>query len=166
VNVRGFFPDGSKIRSFGGPSSSARTFRFVVEMAGAYTLEVTRSATLQSGAESGGNYTITLEQIEPFEDRGTSAAADPYVSPRVETLRQQLARGEADAIPRFWEEITRTGTPLVEPIAGDPEHFLVTFVWRATFPTYNVLVFWNPYATEHPDDFRMAHVAGSDAWVK
>ncbi|WP_430780013.1 alpha/beta hydrolase [Actinoplanes sp. G11-F43] len=46
-------------------------------------------------------------------------------SPRIAALLDDPA---PDAVDRFWAEITRTGTPLIEPYA-DGRH-LVTFLWR------------------------------------
>jgi hypothetical protein len=44
IRVRGFFPDGSKIRSFAGPNTGVKDFRFVIEMPGLYQLELTGDA--------------------------------------------------------------------------------------------------------------------------
>src|SRR5579872_5823921 len=41
IDLKGFFPDGSKIRSFSGPPNGTRGFRFVAEAAGDYRLELT-----------------------------------------------------------------------------------------------------------------------------
>ncbi len=41
-------------------------------------------------------------------------------------------------ISAFWKQVTTEGTPLVESIEKDPQHQLVTFLWRGTPETRNV----------------------------
>lgn len=67
---------------------------------------------------------------------------------------------------RFWAEVGREGTPLVDPVPNDVSHVLATFVWRQSFEIHNVLVLWNPYATEHPDDYEMRRLEQTDLWYK
>lgn len=145
VRVRGFFPDGSKIRNFSGPETGVKSIRFVIEIPGEYELELTG---MGSGSQQG-SYTLVLEQVQSMEERTRIPLPEPFVSPRI----QSLADADFTALARFWEETQKTGTPLVDNIATDPEHLLVTFLWRATFETKNVVVLWNPYALEHPEDF-------------
>src|SRR6516165_8420234 len=60
LQVKGLFPDGSKIRSFSGPQSGRKVFRFVAEAPGVYQMELT---ALGGGTEEG-RYTITWEQVQ------------------------------------------------------------------------------------------------------
>jgi hypothetical protein len=62
------------------------------------------------------------------------------ISPRLRMLQQAFQQGAADALSAFWQLIARNGTPLVEPIADDPDSSLVSFLWRATEPIHNVVV--------------------------
>jgi hypothetical protein len=93
--VKGLFPDASKIRSFSGARLGAKVFRFVAETPDTNQMEL----TALGGGQAEGRYTITLEQVQPMAER--------------------------------------------------------LFVWKQTFGINNVLVLWNPYATEHPDDYQM-----------
>src|SRR5437660_1759826 len=77
----------------------------------------------------------------------------------------ELAKPVEDHL-KFWQDVAHEGTPLSEPVEKEPNYLLVTFLWRETFETYNVLVGWFPYAAEHPDDFQMARLAGTDLWHK
>jgi enterochelin esterase family protein len=43
---------------------------------------------------------------------------------------------------------------------------LVTFLWRASFETWNVLVVWTPYSAQQPDDYKMARLADTNLWYK
>ena len=162
LQVRGLFPDGSKIRSFSGPRLGAKVFRFVAEAPGMYQLEL----TALGGGQAEGRYTITLDQVQPIAERLSIPVPDPYTSPRILALRKQIASGDRDALSRFWAAVAREGTPLSDPIPDDPGHLLATFVWKQTFDIDNVLVLWNPYATEHPDDYRMRRLEQTDVWYK
>lgn len=62
-------------------------------------------------------------------------------SPRLLALEKQLESGDKGALDSFWREESRQGTPLVETLPGDPHHVLVTFLWRGTAGTRNVVLF-------------------------
>lgn len=162
VTVKGLFPDGSKIRMFNGPSTGDRSFRFVVESPGPYTLELTGIP----GSASAGSYTLTLEQVQLIADRLSIKVPEHDFSPRVQALEKAFLAGGPSVLDTFWNQVKREGTPLVEPLPEDPGHLLVTFLWRATFDTRTVLVLWNPYATEHPEDFAMSRLGNTDVWYK
>jgi enterochelin esterase family protein len=51
-------------------------------------------------------------------------------SPRPTALAAALADGHPGALPAFWDEVAAAGAPLVEAIAGEPDHRAVTFLWR------------------------------------
>lgn len=68
-------------------------------------------------------------------------------------------------LEEFWHRVEDEGTPLVEEIDGDPDHFAVTFLWRGGPATQNVLVLPNKVAD--PLDFSrnlMVRVADTDVW--
>jgi enterochelin esterase family protein len=82
-------------------------------------------------------------------------------SPRIERLRADLGRGvmSTDA---FWAEIKASGTPLVEPLG--PKHSLVTFLWRGTPETRNVVVYLADFVGVRPQDYMMRRLQSSDVW--
>src|SRR5262245_38228314 len=53
-----------------------------------------------------------------------------HVSPRISALQKQLAAGNSLALEKFWDEIAKEGTPLIEPSSDSDSHLLVTFLWR------------------------------------
>ncbi len=90
---------------------------------------------------------------------------DDAHSPRIAALQAALAKGASTALADFWADIARIGTPLIEPIADDPEHYLVTFLWRAHEPLDNVLVLggWHGYyATPN----HLLHLPATDLWYR
>ncbi len=162
LRVRGLFPDGSKIRSFSGPQLGKKVFRLVAETTGMYQIELT---ALGSGSTER-RYTITLEQVQPMAERLSISVPEPYTSPRILSLQNQLANGNHGALDRFWAEVGKEGTPLVDPIPNDATSVLATFVWKQSFEIQNVLVLWNPFATEHPDDYQMRRLEQTNLWYK
>jgi Domain of unknown function (DUF3327) len=151
--VTAFLPDGSKIRSF-----ADGEFRFVAEAPGMYRLDVKPTQA--------GKVRIAIHQIQPLADRLHLAMPDGERSPRIVALEKELRAGHREALAKFWDDVAREGTPLAEPAEKEPNYLLVTFVWRETFETNNVLVGWFPYAAKHPDDFQMTRLAGTDLWHK
>lgn len=106
-------------------------------------------------------------------------------SPRVLQVRKDIMDRQRDAVESFWKSVERTGAPLVEPLDeraqeqpksttitqasekhGSSESLLVTFVWKGTPETKNVLVGWPRLALANPDAYFMSHVEGTDLWFK
>jgi enterochelin esterase family protein len=65
----------------------------------------------------------------------------------------------------FWRAVTAEGTPLVEPLEGDPGHAAVTFLWRGGPRTRAVLVLPNSlYDPQQLARNLMSRVPGTDVW--
>src|SRR5262249_45441003 len=79
-----------------------------------------------------------------------------------ESLAKELANGTTTEA--FWQEVSKAGTPLVESLGPTAKHQLVTFLWRGTADTRNVLVLWDPYSWVSPQDYVMHRLAETDVW--
>ncbi|NIM95224.1 MAG: DUF3327 domain-containing protein [Anaerolineales bacterium] len=53
------------------------------------------------------------------------------LSPRLRHLQKNLEDGNIDALQSFWDEMVNVGGPLIEEIADDHDHSLVSFLWRS-----------------------------------
>lgn len=62
--------------------------------------------------------------------QGIAPGEERYLSPRVGALAKELAAGNRAALEKFWEEVSKQGTPLVEPVAQSEKYRWVTFLWR------------------------------------
>ena len=132
----------------------------VAEAPGAYRVEVAAKDKHASGT-----YTIALEKVVTLATRLTPPK--PVVeSQRIQALRDSLERGKRESVTAFWDEVTKTGAPIIEPIAGDQENMAVTFVWKGTTYTHNALVLWLPYVGVAPDEFLMTRLGETDVWYK
>ena len=58
-----------------------------------------------------------------------SSWRERFSSPRIEALQKEIASGQT-ATDAFWSEVTKGGTPLIEPSSERDKHQLVTFLWR------------------------------------
>ncbi|MCO5178282.1 MAG: alpha/beta hydrolase-fold protein [Thermomicrobiales bacterium] len=86
-----------------------------------------------------------------------------YTCARIEQLATAIANGEAGALATFWDELEREGTPIVDIDDNDPSQCLVTFVWRETGPTDDVLL--REVCTNLPQDKRkLRKLADTDVW--
>jgi len=92
-----------------------------------------------------------------------SAWRDKYTSQRIEALRKDVATGHVSTVA-FWEDVSKQGTPLIEPSHEGDSHQLVTFVWRGTPNTHNVLVVSDPFTWVRPQDYLMKRVRNTDVW--
>ncbi|HWR13523.1 MAG TPA: alpha/beta hydrolase-fold protein [Terriglobales bacterium] len=135
-------------------------FNLVANVPGTYRVDIAGK-----NPRATGTYSIALAKVVTLAAR--LAPLKPVVeSLRIEALRKSLERGEQESLNWFWQEINKTGAPLIEPIAGDRENMAVTFVWKGTPYTHNVLVLWLPYLGVTPDEFFMTRLGDTDVWYK
>ena len=132
----------------------------VAQAPGAYRVEVAAKDPRASAT-----FSISLERLVPLAER--LAPPKPVVeSPRIHALRASLQRGEQNSLSTFWQEVQQTGAPFIESIPGDRENMAVTFLWKHTPDTHNVLVLWLPYVGVAPDEFFMERLGQTDVWYK
>lgn len=87
-------------------------------------------------------------------------------SPRIELLAERLAAGDHVALDEFWRDVEASGAPLVEP-ADEPDHRLVTFLWRdRTGDTRNVVVLWGPAPYWDVAANAFERLLDTDLWFK
>jgi enterochelin esterase family protein len=153
-------PDGSPLRHYPGPAEDGkRLCVFIADVSGSYRLDVATSATQPV------SYKLTLNQVLSLDERlKPKEWQDPNPSPRMEALRKQAASGNAD-ITAFWKQVTAEGTPLVESIEKDPQHQLVTFLWRGTSETRNVFPNGSfKIGGRYPLDYVFHQIPLTDVW--
>jgi len=161
VTVAAYRPDGSRIRNFGGPPDGKKTFAFEAASSGTYKL------VMRSAVSPATSYTVTIDKIAPASaDLAVHASTEKFVSPKITALRAQVEKGNRPALADFWRETEKSGTPLVEPIDGNNDDVLVTFLWRAKADVRDVLVLWGPFAFARPADYMMTRLADTDLWYR
>lgn len=104
------------------------------------------SATLAVGCALGG-------EEPPAETRAP-------MSPRLALLAKE-AHEEPGATGRFWEEIGKLGTPLVEPASADASRSLVTFLWRGDRKTEGVFLLGSLSG-----EALLTRLDGTDVWYR
>jgi MacB-like periplasmic core domain len=151
IVVIAYDPSGRKFRGARiGPGESR--FDFVVERSGMHRIEIAASDKTAEG-----NYSITLEKIVPFAAR-LAPPKQVLESPRIKLLKASVQAGNRQSVDACWEEVRREGAPIIEPLLGDRKNKLVTFLWRATPDTQNVIVLRIPNAAGAPDNYFMSRL--------
>jgi enterochelin esterase family protein len=77
---------------------------------------------------------------QPASDDVPFHPADANASPRLARLRADVEARTRNAVAAFWAETQTATVPLVEPSPRGPRHSLVTFVWRGSDKTRNVVI--------------------------
>ena len=87
---------------------------------------------------------------------------------RLSQLQQELVAGNRRTLESFWRDVTKEGTPLIEPVQGDNKHLLITFLWRGNAKTRNVVVMsdLDQAGRDEPSDNQMSHLPNSDLWYR
>ncbi|MFE7610028.1 enterochelin esterase [Streptomyces celluloflavus] len=108
--------------------------------------------------------------------RARTAAADrplprPAAGPRITRLAHRLDTAAPDErtalVADFWAAAERSGTPLVEPLDGDPDHRAVTFLWRGHRATRQVLLLANRLMDrDHLAGSLLTRLPGTDIWYR
>jgi len=164
VNGAFYGPDGARLYNLGGPAAENRPFGLEAPVAGIYKL------ALRSATPTAKSFTLKVESIIPVEKRVPAAPANPprekFSSPRLAALRKAVEAGNRDAVAAFWRAIEKEGAPIFERPEGNDRDTLVTFLWRGTPSTRNVMILWGPYAMARPADYQMANIAGTDVWYR
>jgi enterochelin esterase-like enzyme len=86
-------------------------------------------------------------------------------SPRLLVLKKDIEAGNRAALERFWQDVTKQGTPLVEPVKEADRQVLLTFLWRAKEETRNVVVFGGVAGTDINEN-QMTRLLDTDLWYK
>ena len=89
----------------------------------------------------------------------------PLISPCLSVLQEALIAGNTGILEAFWQEITAQGTPLIEPIPGDANHVLVTFLWREQEPLQNILIAGAVVGWDVSEN-QMSRLLNTDLWYK
>lgn len=87
----------------------------------------------------------------------------PTFSPRLQALHERIMTGDYAAVGEFWTEIEAQGSPLIEPIAGDECHVLVTFLWRE-IATIESAVVMGGVTGFNDDDGKLTRLGGTNVW--
>ncbi|WP_346911629.1 enterochelin esterase domain-containing protein [uncultured Roseibium sp.] len=140
--------DGKLLRRLIGPESDRKSFNILITEDARYITASSVRGETDFTVEITQNVMPLLEQ----QDTGSS----PLMSPKLGDLQQTLKDGgTADA---FWQAISETGTPMVEP--GPDGDYIVTFLYRGA--RQNVRIMGAPSANH---DW-MSHLDGSDIWYR
>jgi enterochelin esterase family protein len=87
-------------------------------------------------------------------------------SPRIDALSRSIAGGDAQAVARFWQDVKSTHAPLIEPIAGDKDHRLVTFIYQGTVATRGVALLSQLTPARDPAGSALSLLPGTNVWFK
>jgi enterochelin esterase family protein len=152
--------DGIRVRQWPLGDTPSRRVGFVAPASATYQVRITASGT------AGATYSLRLERLA-VSDRMRGVSVTPrevHTSERIRQLSRDVQQGRRDAVSQFWRDVTGHG-PLVESAQGNEQDLLVTFLWRETFETHNVLVGW-PMAVFRAQDYYMSRLANTDVWYK
>ena len=155
-----FKPDGSVFRRLtGGSSDGAKVpFVFATEGAGPYLFQI------ENLGDQSADYELAIGKVISLSERlQPEPWSDPYRSPRIQALRDQIANGHTDT-ESFWKQVAAEHTPLTEPYGSDGKYQLVTFLWRSTRDTRNILVRGSFLGVGPASDYSMHRIANSDVW--
>jgi enterochelin esterase family protein len=81
-------------------------------------------------------------------------------------LREGLRTLRPNAVEEFWQRLAKTGAPIVEPIPGNEESFLVTFVWKGSEITKHVLLARGRFTDAWPGRHLLSRIPDTNVWFK
>jgi len=103
----------------------------------------------------------------------SAGAMDEVASQRLRNLVDAIEQGDGVALETFWRTIAQEGAPMVEPIEGDKDLMLLTFLWHGSKDTDNVILFSAltvrpnmDFTVEHLAQGQLTQLAGTNVWYK
>jgi len=87
-----------------------------------------------------------------------------FDSPRLATLASRIEKGDSAAVEKFWHEIAEKGAPLIEPAGTDAGEVSVTFLFRGSEETRNVVLMADSGLWGDIPSNRMERLGMSDVW--
>ena len=153
------YPDGTIARRLVGSSGEGKApFVFAAEGAGSYSFKI------ENPGDQSATYELAIGEVVSLNERlKPQPRTDPYLSPRIQSLRSQISEGRTNT-DSFWKQVAAEGTPLAEPYGSDGKYQLVTFLWRSTHDTRNVFVRGSFLGVGPPADYSMHQIPNSDVW--
>jgi len=85
------------------------------------------------------------------------------LSPKIENLYNKLSSGTL-VLEKFWSEIQKEGTPLIEEVQGE-EKVILTFLYRGNEEVNNVLIYGGVPGYRYSENI-MERLPNTDIWVK
>jgi len=163
VSAALFQPDGLHLRDVSESPDGNRQFAFIAEVQGTYRLVLTsptRAGKYELRLTNRLSLNERLNRVRHGQD--PTPREDKYSCAAIEALSRQILGGDKST-EAFWQRVTLSGTPLVEPFPRDNRYQLVTFLWRGSADTRNVLV--SGFFTKPPTtDYLTNQLAGTDVW--
>ena len=87
--------------------------------------------------------------------------------PRILALQERLKSGDRrSALEQFWQQVSRTGTPLIEPVGDASHEVVVTFLWRGDRETRTIGLLVPLTNSPGMPSFPLRHLPDSDVWYK
>ncbi len=151
--------DGTIARRLVGTSGEGRpSFPFAAEGAGMYSFKI------ENPGDQSASYELSIGAVVSLDERlKPQPSSDPYTSKAIQTLRDQISAGQTNT-DTFWKQVKAQGTPLTEPFGSDGKYQLVTFLWRSTHDTRNVLVIGSFWGVGAPAAYSMHRIPDADVW--
>jgi enterochelin esterase family protein len=160
INLFLLSPDGTIYRRLINQSSGEgkAPFAFTAEGAGTYSFK------FENLGDQSANYELAIGEVISLNERFKPQPwSDAYPSPRILSLRKQIAAGQTNT-DSFWNRVAAEHTPLAEPYGSDGKYQLVTFLWRGTHDTRNIFVRGSFLGVGSPADYSMHQIPNSDVW--
>lgn len=86
-------------------------------------------------------------------------------SETISNLQNEIKNGHEDAIQNFWDKIEVSGTPIIEPIDGDDDNALITYIYKGDENTENVVVM-HPTCWKDYKDNMLINIPNTNVWYK
>ena len=106
-------------------------------------------------------------------DASAASSTVELESPRLTALLKDVRAIKNQVLENFWRDISKQGTPLVESIPGEPDHVLLTFLWRGDEQTKNVVLFSvlttranMGFSTEQLARSQLTRLPRTDVWYR
>ena len=182
IAFEAFDPGGRKLKDVHVDAPGRAEVGFAAATTATYQVRIAR-VHVEDSPDASGLFLLHTTQTSPTVRMAgqNSSPVVRYESPRILQLTKELQTDRDAALSPFWAAVKGSGGQIVEAfdgrvVSGPPipagadivkQHVLVTFLWRESYHTSNVLLRLTGVPTEsRPADYYMTRLPGSDVWYK
>jgi len=110
---------------------------------------------------------VTILLATAAAQTATSLNSGPApLSPTIALLQRATAQGASDAESKFWAQVQKAGSPLIEPAEDTSGQILITFLWKGDADIHTVVLVNTAIASSDFAESQLSKIPATQVWYR